>query len=55
MATRSKRILFYMALAIVCYGTFSLGGGQAAFVVFLVAGAVGELLFWREVFLAARS
>lgn len=55
MSPRSQRILFYLTLAIVCYGiALSVGRGMA-FGVFLVAGAVGELAFWKELIFPRRS
>ena len=55
MATRSKRVFFYLILALVCYGASFVAGGQAAFVAFLLVGAVGELMFWKELFFPAGS
>lgn len=55
MARRTTRILFYLALALVCYGiAFAVGGG-VAFAVFLVVGAVGELAMWKELLFPKRS
>ena len=48
MSTRAKRVLFYLTLALVCYGIAFAAGGRIAFGVFVVAGAVGELMFWKE-------
>ena len=48
MATRATRLLFYLALAIICYLSALRFGTGAGFLVFLIAGGVGELLFWKE-------
>lgn len=49
----TQRILFYLILALVCYGIAFTSTYRVAIAVFLVAGIVGELLLWREVFTAA--
>ncbi len=43
-----KRVLFYLALAVVCYLIAVVAGGGVAFGVFLGFGVVAELLFWKE-------
>ena len=55
MRVRTKRILFYLVLALVCYAIGFAGGGRAAFMVFLIAGMIGELLFWKELIWPSRS
>lgn len=49
MSPRFRRILFYMTLAMLCYGVAFRAGEGVAFGVFLVAGIVGELFFWKEI------
>ena len=55
MARRAARILFYLVLALICYGIAAVAGGGIAFAIFLVAGAVGELAMWRELLFPARK
>ncbi len=49
-----KRVLFYLALAVVCYLIAMVAGGGVAFGVFLTFGAVAEILFWKELFWPSR-
>ena len=45
---RLGRLLFYALLAAVCYAIAMTAGGRVTVIVFLIAGAVGELAFWKE-------
>ena len=54
MNTQAKRVLFYLTLALVCYAIAVTAGGGVAFGVFMVAGGVGELLFWKELIWPSR-
>ncbi len=49
-----KRVLFYLALAVVCYLIAMVAGSGVAFGVFLTFGAVAEILFWKELFWPSR-
>lgn len=47
MTRRTKRISFYLTLALVCYGLAVIVGKDIAIGVLIGVGAIGELLFWK--------
>jgi len=56
MSETRKRVLFYLLLAIACYSIAAyLGGGRIAFIVFIVAGLIAELVFWTHLFVRVRQ